>query len=112
MSPRRRKRHGPARCTTCQAPIIWLRLRDKWRSFEPRPVPSGGGGHALNPSYPVEGKIAWPLEDLVAELMVRRECSETAAREEALDFDWRTVHRCPEDYDRRASQLAEEGRHP
>jgi hypothetical protein len=110
---RRRKRTGPARCNTCQAPIVWLKLRDKWRSFEPKPVVPGSTHGIGNPSYPVEGKIAWPLEDLVAELMVRRECSDTAARAEAYDFDWRTVHHCPDDYDHRAAELArlEEGRH-
>lgn len=112
MARRRRKQSGPARCKTCQAPIVWLLLRGKWRSFEPRPVERLPEVVRLqNPSYPIEGKIAWPLEDLVVELMGRRECTEAAAREEAHDFEWRTIHHCPDDFERKtaaAVQLEEE----
>lgn len=101
---RNRRKRGPARCNTCQAPIVFLTLRGAWRPFEPRPyVP---GSLTINPAYPVEGKIAWPLEDLVVELMGRRECSEAEARDEAHDFEWRTVHHCPDDPERKGAAVA------
>lgn len=91
---RRRRRSGPPKCDRCSQVILWLKLRGKWRPFEPRPLRTGDL-HA-NGRYPVEGKTAWPLEDLVEELMGRRRVSEAVARDEAYDFPFYTPHSCPD----------------
>lgn len=71
-------------------------LRDNWRPFRPGIVAPGGAGLPAAATYPVEGKFAWPVEDLVVELMGRREISEAAARDEAYDFPWMATHVCPD----------------
>lgn len=88
---RRRRTHGPARCQDCRAPIRWLRLRGEWRPFNPKPVDPR---HQVAGAYPVENRTAWPLEDLVVELMGRRNVGEAEARDEALDLPWHTRHIC------------------
>lgn len=91
---KRRRRAGAPRCRSCGRPVIWLLLRGKYRTFEPKPV--DGRAHVGHTAHPTEGKHAWQsLRDLVEDLMVRREVSSAAAQEEAYDMPWYVRHTCP-----------------
>lgn len=84
---------GSSRCNDCGAPIKWLKspFSSKWRPFEPSPV----GPNDDTVAYPVEALRAWKFDELVEELMVRRDCSRAEAQEEAHAFAWYALHHCP-----------------
>lgn len=89
-----RRRRGPARCSDCRRPIVWLRLRGSWRTFEPGPV--DGRTHVGPRAHPVEGRHAWPsLREATEDLMVRRRMSSADAEAEAYDLPWYVAHTCP-----------------
>src|SRR5438128_263842 len=92
---RRRRRHGPPRCNTCQAPVVFFRsaVNKKWRPFDPKPVDRAGSAQRV--AYPVENNAHWwhPL-DLVADLVARYEKPEASARAEVDDMPWYAPHLC------------------
>lgn len=93
---RRRKRYVAPRCQSCKAPVLFLLSpfgTGRWRTFEPRPVDRSR--QLVDVAYPAEGKRAWKVDDLVAELQSRRLCSIEEARSEALDFPAYHLHACP-----------------
>lgn len=92
---RRRRRSSP-RCRDCQAPVLFFRSArtGNWRPFDPKPVDQ----RQQNPStaHAVEnGVLAWPLRDLVEDLMVRRHCGRDDAEDEARAMPWHVPHDCP-----------------
>lgn len=102
MTRRQRRRHGRPTCGNCGRPVVWLRRAmaapgsSAWRTFDPKPV--DGRTHHGPPACPVEnGRLAWRFRELVEELMVRRECSQADAEDEARDMPWYVPHRCPQD---------------
>lgn len=90
---RRRARGRLPRCAKCQHPFRWLAWHNGWRKFEPHPV--DGRAHVGAPAYPVESKRAWPLRELVEDLMVRRRCGRDDAEDEAYAMPWFVPHVCP-----------------
>lgn len=91
--PRQRGRHQPATCGKCGARIVWLIRGASYWKYDPKPVDART--HP-GPANPVEGKRAWPVGQLVVELMGRRECTEAEAHEEVLDMPWMVLHTCKE----------------
>jgi len=100
MSPRKTRRHrGPALCRNCRAPIAFFRspFTDGVRIFNAKPVDMRG--QLAEVAYPVLGRQAYRLRDVVDQLMVMRQCSHGEAEEEARDLPWHTLHACPIDQD-------------
>jgi hypothetical protein len=97
MAARKRPRRGPAQCRNCRAPIAFFLspfMTGQVRAFNPYPVdPRVQSGAA---SYPVLGRQAYRLPDLVDQLMVLRQCSHSEAEEEAADLPRHTFHACPD----------------
>ena len=92
---RRRRRRGPPKCNKCQRDVLWARLvhSGAWRTFEPKAADTRQAtGQVL---YPIEGSLAWHTRDLVEDLMVRRQCSQSEAEEEARAMPWHARHVCP-----------------
>lgn len=84
------------RCNDCQAPVVWLMSPHGGgynRRFDAKPV--DGRTHTGAAAYPVEGRRAWKLADLVEDLQARRETTREAAETEAYDMPWHTPHDCP-----------------
>lgn len=82
------------RCNDCQTPVVWFRTwTGSWRLFDAKPV--DGRTHTGAPAYPVEGRRAWKIRDLVEDLQARREASTEAAETEAYDMPWHIPHECP-----------------
>ena len=99
MTRRKRRGYTAPRCLSCKAPVIFLLSpfgTGKWRTFDPAPVDRTASAETAA-AYPAEGKRAWRLDDLVAELVSRRLCSDEEARSEALDFPAYHLHACPND---------------
>lgn len=92
---RRTRRHRPARCPDCHQPTVWLASpwSGRWRRFDPTPL--NGRAHNGPTAYPVEGRRAWRVRDLVEELMIRRDCSRAEAEDEAYDMPFHVPHVCP-----------------
>jgi hypothetical protein len=93
---RRRSRRGPPRCHDCNAPVVFFRnpATGKFRPFDPRPVAQGQ--QYPRPPWPVENNAwAWPLRDLIEDLMVRIPCSRDEAEEHARAMPWHLPHDCP-----------------
>lgn len=90
---RTRGHHQTSRCPTCSRSVKWLKspFSSSWRCFEPTPVSPNAGAVA----YPVEALRAWKFDELVEELMARRNQSRTDAQDEAYAFPWYALHHCP-----------------
>ncbi len=65
------------------------------RPFDPK-VLSGRDDSSAG-AFPVWANRAWRTVDLIAELMVVRSCSSSAAESEARDLPWHRTHVCPTD---------------
>lgn len=91
----RRTRGRLIRCHGCHFPIKWFRygVRGGWRKYEPAPV--DGRRHTGAPAHPVEGVRAWPVRDLIEDLMVRRRVGWTEAEDEVYAMPWHVPHVCP-----------------
>ncbi|GAB3988787.1 hypothetical protein [Nocardioides marmoraquaticus] len=92
---RRRRGSGPIRCDDCHRPVDMLsdpHAPHRTRPFEQRQV--DGRTHIGVAAYPVEGRRAWLLRDLVEDLMIRRRCSRQEAEQEAYAMPWQPVHQC------------------
>lgn len=81
------------RCNDCKQPVAWFfsPYTGRLRPFDPTPV----SPHSQSLAYPVEGRRAWKLHELVDDLQARRETSEETARAEAYDMPWHKPHTCP-----------------
>lgn len=93
----RRARGRLPRCNACRFPIVWFSWRGSWRRYEPGQV--DGRTHQGPPAHPVEGRRAWPLRELVEDLMVRRQISSAEAEDEVYAMPWHVPHVCPPDRD-------------
>ena len=88
MSPRKL-----LKCQHCQAQVMWVRLADRWRLFDARPVDRAA---VSRPAYAIEnGRTAWRLPDLIPDLQARRSGSYEDAEAEARDMPAHTLHDCP-----------------
>lgn len=91
MTPRR----GPARCRTCDRPVVFFfsPFTAALRTFDPSPV---------EPSHPLAGVKAFPVlsrraykpAELVELLQVQRQCSDAEAADEMRDIPWHLIHEC------------------
>ncbi len=94
MSSRRR---GPARCRSCQHPVVFFRspFTLNVRTFDPKPVTSG---HPLAgvKAFPVLGRAAFKPADLADLFQQQRQTSLTEAEKEVADSPWFVLHECPD----------------
>lgn len=96
MSPRRRRR-GPPRCKDCNALVVFFRSArtGAWMPFDPRPLSGRDHPGSVGRLWVIENAAtAWPLRELVEDLMVRREISQAEADDEAHDMPWYQTHIC------------------
>lgn len=104
---------GPARCRTCQAPVVFFRspFTGKSRTFEPTSI---DGRHLLAvDAFPVLGLQAFKFADLVEHIQVQRQCSSEEAEAEVRDMPWHRLHTHLTDDDRPAADNPEkETTHP
>lgn len=69
-------------------------ITGNFRPFEVKPVRPGQ--QQPRPTWVIENNVmAWPLRDLVEDLMVRLQCSATEADEHAHAMPWHVAHDCP-----------------
>jgi len=97
MPPRRRasrRARSYPRCNTCRYAITWFSLRGDWRAFDPKVI--DGRSHA-QAAYPVEGKKASPVGDLIEEFMGRYEIDRADAEDHVYALPWHVLHACPPD---------------
>ena len=101
MSPaRRRRQRGPAQCRTCRAQVAFFRspFTGQVRAFNPKPIDMRTP--MVEAAYPVYGRSAYRLADVVDLLMAERLCTRAEAEEEARDLPWHTFHACADDWGR------------
>lgn len=92
----RRRRRGPPRCQHCNAQVVFFRsaVTRTWRPFDPRPVRDGQ--QLAQAPWSIENNVwAWPLRDLVEDLMVRLQCGHAEAEEHAHAMPQHLPHDCP-----------------
>jgi hypothetical protein len=100
--PRRKTKNRYPRCNTCKYAITWFSLRGDWRAFDPK---VHAPGERLMAAYPVEGKRASPVGDLIEEFMGRYEIDRTDAEEHVYALPWHVLHACPPDLRRAKEQI-------
>ncbi|SDC45232.1 hypothetical protein [Nocardioides lianchengensis] len=85
---------GPAKCRTCRRPVVFLRspFTGNVRTFDPTPV-DGHHPLAVN-AFPVMGRTAYKVVDLVELIQVQRQCSDVEADAEVRDMPWHVPHEC------------------
>ena len=92
-----RRHSGPARCRSCDRPVIFLRspFTSNVRTFDPTEL---DGRTTSNPNaYPVLGRAAYRVTELAALLQVQRGASLGAVEDEIRDLPWHQLHTCTPD---------------